>query len=129
MHRNLLMLPGPRPHALGTTPAHGPNIPATKNTRGSILPAASCQTLTRAELSQAVTRREHAHSAEHEPATRSLAPPRPPGLTASCGYLWAMIGGPEGGGNDRLLLVLRLKELGHDELLARDLLGDLASGG
>ena len=123
------MLAGPRPHALGTTPAHIPNTPATQNTRGSILPAASCQTLTRAELSQAVTRREHAQSAQGGPATRSLAPPRPPKLTASCGYSWAMIGGPEGGGNDRIVLILRLKELGHDELLARDLLGDLASGG
>ena len=123
------MLVGPCSHASGIILAHKPSTPATNTTHASILPAASCQTLTRAELSEAVTRREHAHSAEHEPATRSLAPPRPPGLTASCGYLWAMIGGPEGGGNDHLVLVLRLKELGHDELLARDLLGDLASGG
>ena len=123
------MIPGSRPHALGTIPAHVPNTPATQNTDASISSAASCHQPARAELSQAVTRREHAQRALGEPATRSLAPPRPPTLTASCGYLCMMIGGPEGGGNDHLVLILRLKELGHDELLARDLLGDLASGG
>ena len=68
------MLAGPRPHALGTTPAHVPNTPATENTDASILPAASCHQPAHAELSQAVTRREHAQSAQGGPATRSLAP-------------------------------------------------------
>ena len=61
--------------------------------------------------------------------SRKHNPDAPPRLTASCGYLCAMIGGPEGGGNDRLALILRLLELGHDEHLALDLLGDLASSG
>jgi len=129
MHRYLLMLAGPRSHGLGTIPAHGPNAPATENTDASISPAASCHQPAHTALSQAVTGREHAQSAQGGPATRSLALPRPPMLTASCGYLWAMIGGPEGGGNGRLVPILRLLDVEQDELLARNLLGDLASGG
>jgi len=123
------MLAGPRSHGLGTTPAHGPNAPATNTIHASILPAASCRTLTRAALSQAVTGREHAQSAQGGPATRSLALPRPPMLTASCGYLWAMIRGPEGSGNDHLVLILHLLDVEQDELLALDPVGDLTSPG
>ena len=129
MHRYLLMLAGPRSHGLGTIPAHGPNAPATENTDASISPAASCHQPAHTALSQAVTGREHAQSAQGGPATRSLALPRPPMLTASCGYLWAMIGGAEGGGNGRLARILRLNELGHDEHLALDPVGDLTSTG
>ena len=115
MHRYLLMLAGPRSHGLGTIPAHGPNAPATENTHARILPAASCHQPAHTALSQVVTRREHAQSAQGGPATRSLALPLPPMLTASCGYVWAMIGGPEGGGNSHLVPIRRLKKLGHDE--------------
>ena len=127
--RYLLVLVGPCSHASGVIPAHVPSTPATNTTHASILPAASCHQPARAELSQAASRREHAQSAEREPLAPRLAPTRPPRLTASYGYLCAMIGGPEGGGNDRLALILRLLELGHDEHLALDLLGDLASSG
>ena len=112
------MLAGPRSHGLGTIPAHGPNAPATENTDASISPAASCHQPAHTALSQAVTRREHAQSAHRQPATRSLALPRPPMLTASCGYLWATSGGPEGGGNGRLVPILLLLDVEQDELLS-----------
>ena len=115
--RDTVELARPRSHALGIIPAHIPSTPATNTTRSSILLAASYHQPARTERSQAVTSREHAQSAQHQPPTPSLAPPRPPSLTASCGCLCAVISGPEGGGNDHLALVLRLLELGHDEHL------------
>ena len=66
------MLAGPRSHALGFIPAHIPSTPATNTTHASILPAASCQTLTLTERSQAASRREHAQSAEREPLAPRL---------------------------------------------------------